>query len=184
LKYCQRRESGNAYYQYDLYDEVFSEEFDGILACDVIEHLEDDERVLANLNRSLKRGGILVLTVPACRMIWSAMDDYAGHKRRYSREEMKRKLEAAGFKVLKNSYFMMFLFPAIALSRIMMRGRKTPGEGGHENTMARARTELSLPPILNSLFGRIFTIEIPLIGHMDCPIGSSLLAVALKERSP
>jgi 2-polyprenyl-3-methyl-5-hydroxy-6-metoxy-1,4-benzoquinol methylase len=184
LKYCQMRKSGYAYYQYNLYDEIFFQEFDAILACDVIEHLAEDERVLSNLNRSLKKGGILVLTVPACKGIWSTIDDYAGHKRRYSQREMKRKLEAAGFKVLKNSYFMMLLFPVIALSRMRMRRKATPGEEGNDKMVARARGELSLPPVLNWLFGRIFAIEISIISHMDLPLGSSLITAAVKERSP
>jgi len=184
LNYCRKRGSGYAYYQYDLYDPVFSEEFDVVLACDVIEHLEDDARVLANLNRSLKKGGILLITVPACQGIWSDIDEYAGHKRRYSRDEMKKKLEAAGFRVLRSSYFMMLLFPAIALSRMRMGRRETPGNRQHEELVERAKGELSLPPTLNSFFGRIFALEVPIISHMDLPIGSSLVTVALKEREP
>jgi 2-polyprenyl-3-methyl-5-hydroxy-6-metoxy-1,4-benzoquinol methylase len=184
LNYCRKRGSGYAYYQYDLYDQVFSEEFDGVLACDVIEHLEDDARVLTNLNRSLKKGGVLMLTVPACPAIWSDIDEYAGHKRRYSRDEVKRKLEAAGFRVLKSSYFMMLLFPAIALSRMRMRLPETAGDAQKEILVERATGELSLPPVLNSLFGRIFALEVPIISHMDLPIGSSLVAVAVKEGSP
>jgi len=182
LKYCQKRGSGNAYYQYDLYDEVFFEEFDGILACDVLEHLEDEGRVLLNLNRSLKKGGVIVLTVPACKALWSGMDDYAGHKRRYLREELTGKLEAAGFKVVKNSYFMMLLLPAIALSRMMVKRIDAPERD--KVIKAKATEELSLPPFLNSIFRQIFGIEVPLIRHMNLPIGSSLVAVAVKERSP
>ena len=184
LNYCRKRGSGYAYYQYDLYDEVFSQEFDGVLACDVIEHLGDDEKVLLNINRTLKKGGILLITVPACQAIWSDIDEYAGHKRRYSRDEMKKKLEAAGFTVLKSSYFMMLLFPAIALSRLRMRQPETAGDVQKETLVERAMRELSLPPILNFLFGRIFDLEVPIISHMDLPIGSSLVTVAVKEGSP
>lgn len=184
MRYCQTRGSGYAYYQYNLNDEVFFEEFDGILACDVIEHLEDDEKVFLNLHRSLKKGGVLVLTVPACKAIWSAMDDYAGHKRRYSRRDLNKKLEAAGFNVVKNSYFMMLLFPAIALSRMVVKWKNVPGEHRDKMMRSKARDELSIPPLLNSLFSRIFAMEIPLIRRMNLPIGSSLIAVAIKERSP
>jgi 2-polyprenyl-3-methyl-5-hydroxy-6-metoxy-1,4-benzoquinol methylase len=184
LKYCQMRGSGYAYYQYNLYDEVFFEEFDGIIACDVIEHLEDDKRALLNLNRSLNKGGVLVLTVPACKSIRSSMDDYSGHKRRYSRRDLNRKLEAAGFNVVKISYFMMLLFPAIALSRMVVKWKNVPGEGRAEVMRSKARDELSITPFLNSLFARIFSIEIPIIRYMDLPIGSSLVAVAIKGRSP
>ena len=183
LHYCQMRDSGNAYYRYNLYDEIFSEEFDGVLACDVIEHLEDDETVLKNFNRSLKTGGIMLLTVPACNSLWSAMDNYAGHKRRYSPEELQKKCVTAGFNVIKISYFMMLLFPVIALSRWCTRFQNSGRLKRDEKMKGKAKAELQLSPILNSIFYRIFSLEIPLITHMNLPIGSSLVCIAKKERS-
>jgi len=183
LKYCKKRGSGYAYYQYNLSDAVFQEEFDGVLAFDVIEHIEDDQTVLVNLHSSLRPGGLLVLTVPACRGIWSAMDEYAGHKRRYSRGELKEKLEKAGFHVVRISYFMMLLFSVVALPLNIIRVKKFRNEERGEVMRSRVTDELAIPPLLDSLFERIFALEVPTIGYMDLPIGSSLIAVARKERS-
>ena len=42
----------------------FEDEFDLILALDVLEHIEDDSRAISELYRSLKYGGGLIITVP------------------------------------------------------------------------------------------------------------------------
>lgn len=60
--------------------------FDVIGAFDVIEHIEEDEKVLANLARAIVPGGALLITVPQHRWLWSATDDYACHVRRYTRD--------------------------------------------------------------------------------------------------
>lgn len=183
LKYCRMRNSGNEYYQYNLYDEIFIEEFDGVIACDVLEHLEDDGTALNNLNRSIKIGGLMLLTVPAFTRLWSAMDDYAGHKRRYSKTELKIKCNAAGFNVIKISYFMMLLFPFIALSRASVKFISVAGKNRDEQIKIKAKNELQIHPILNSVFYRIFALEIPLIKRINLPIGSSLVCIAIKVRS-
>lgn len=42
---------------------------------DLIEHINDNETVLCNLNRALRTGGLLLLTVPQDPSLWSAADD-------------------------------------------------------------------------------------------------------------
>ncbi|OQB37122.1 MAG: bifunctional 3-demethylubiquinone-9 3-methyltransferase/ 2-octaprenyl-6-hydroxy phenol methylase [Euryarchaeota archaeon ADurb.Bin165] len=71
LQYCKERNAGEAYYQFNLYDPVFSEEYDAYCAFDVLEHLDDDRLALDNMYAGLKPGGLLFLTVPACGMLWS-----------------------------------------------------------------------------------------------------------------
>ena len=91
-----------------------------LMACcafDVLEHIEDDNAILKTLRDALKPGGFLFVTVPADKRLWSAMDIYAEHKRRYSYKELREKIEGNGFKVIKMSYFMTFLYPLILLSR-------------------------------------------------------------------
>lgn len=57
--------------------------FDLVVACDVIEHVEDDVRVFTELNRVLAPAGRLIFSVPLHSARWTVFDDYVGHARRY-----------------------------------------------------------------------------------------------------
>ena len=57
--------------------------FDLVVACDVIEHVEDDARVFVELTRVLAPGGRLIFSVPLYSARWTVFDDYVGHARRY-----------------------------------------------------------------------------------------------------
>ena len=57
--------------------------FDLVCALDVIEHIEDDERALAELCRVATADGTLLLSVPLHAARWSAFDELVGHHRRY-----------------------------------------------------------------------------------------------------
>jgi 2-polyprenyl-3-methyl-5-hydroxy-6-metoxy-1,4-benzoquinol methylase len=182
LQFCRARDAGYLYYQYNLSDRIFIEEFDGVCAFDVIEHIEDDETVLRNLHDALKPGGILFITVPADRRLWSAMDIYAEHKRRYSMQELQAKVEGKGFKIIKLSYFMTLLYPFILLSRKLSFRTKNMNDGDRKKQIQReAMSELQPNIIINSLFFLIFSLEVPLISSFALPYGSSLLCVAVKE---
>jgi len=181
LKYSQKRNAGKAYYQFNLYDPLFLEEFDGVCAFDVLEHIDDDKLVLKNMYKSLNPGGFLFLTVPACKKLGSTVDEFAEHKRRYSAKELKEKVELNSFKVLKLSYFMTFLFPFIAFSR-MFSNFPSYRKSDNLNSKAQAFREIEINPILNSLFYLIFRIEAQFIQFLNFTFGSSLLLVAIKRR--
>lgn len=85
-------------------------------------------------------------------------------------------MEKAGFKIIKISYFMTFLFPIIFASRICMNKNSTHKKAVKENIM-----ELQINPILNWIFYWIFRMEVPLLRYINLPFGSSLLCIAIKE---
>ena len=97
-----------------------TEPVEQITLLDVLEHIEDDEAFLHSLNRHLCTGGRLLIAVPAFDVLWSSEDDAAGHFRRYSLRELRRKVENAGFEILLGSYFYQFLFFPILLVRVML----------------------------------------------------------------
>ena len=99
----------------------FEEHFDAVGAFDVLEHIEEDEEVLDQIRRALKPGGGLLLTVPQHPWLWSPIDAYACHVRRYSRNDLHAKLLRAGFEVLRSTSFVSLLLPAMVLSRFCNR---------------------------------------------------------------
>ena len=82
--------------------------FDIILAADVIEHIKNDHLIIKTLNQILKKGGKLIITVPAFQFLYSKKDKVLRHYRRYTIYGLKKKLNE--FKILKISYFNFFLF--------------------------------------------------------------------------
>ena len=174
LHFCRKRDSGYAYYQHNFSNLLFLEEFDGVCAFDVLEHIEDDNLILKNIYNTLKPGGYVFITVPADKQLWSAMDTYSEHKRRYSIQELRTKLEDTGFKVMKISYFMTLLYPIVFIQRKLLSGKQVEQE---------VINQLQPNAIINSLFFLIFSLEVPLLNLVTLPFGSSLICIAKKEGS-
>jgi len=71
--------------------------FDVVCAFEVLEHLADDAAALASWATKVRPGGHLVLSVPAWQHMYGPWDKAVGHYRRYSPDELRGKLRAAGF---------------------------------------------------------------------------------------
>jgi SAM-dependent methyltransferase len=72
---------------------------DGAYTLNVLEHINDDCYALRELHRVLRPGAKLFIYVPAMPWLFTAMDDRVGHFRRYRRDELVEKVNAAGFDV-------------------------------------------------------------------------------------
>jgi len=72
-------------------------EFDLVIACEVLEHIEDDRVALQSWKDFLKPGGLLLMTVPAHMSKWTDSDTWAGHYRRYERNGLVTFLEQCDF---------------------------------------------------------------------------------------
>jgi 2-polyprenyl-3-methyl-5-hydroxy-6-metoxy-1,4-benzoquinol methylase len=77
--------------------DIADNSLDYIYTLNVLEHIEDDQSVLAGLARKLKRGGRLLIYVPAFALLYSSMDHKVGHLRRYRRRGLLSQVAAAGF---------------------------------------------------------------------------------------
>ena len=73
-------------------------EFDCVVACEVMEHIEDDAGFAGRLHACLKPGGQLLISVPAKEKYWTVHDELVGHLRRYERAALVGMLEGAGFR--------------------------------------------------------------------------------------
>jgi SAM-dependent methyltransferase len=81
--------------------------FDLVCALDIVEHVGDDERALAELARVTAPGGALFLSAPLHPALWTAFDDFVGHHCRYEPDELLAKLAARGLAVERSAAYGM-----------------------------------------------------------------------------
>jgi SAM-dependent methyltransferase len=81
------------------------ERLDTILCVDVLEHLASDELALKQFHETLAPGGHCIVVAPAGPGLYCEMDKSLGRQRRYSNEELCRKMTAAGFQVVQSRQF-------------------------------------------------------------------------------
>jgi SAM-dependent methyltransferase len=170
---AQRLGSEVALFQMDAVAIPFSNEFDLIAACDVLEHLEDDVKALSEIHRALKPGGGTILTVPQHPLLWSQADRFARHQRRYRPRELSEKCRQVGLVAAVDTSFVASLFPLMMAQRLV-RGRKK------EYNLS---SELSLPRWLDRLLFAILDVERRCI-RMGArfPFGGSRVVIAFKSK--
>jgi len=172
LRHAARRLRRAGLLQMDAANIPFRDEFDVLGCFDVLEHIENDARVLEQCFLAVRAGGGIVLTVPQHPSLWSASDEYAGHVRRYTRRELVGKVAAAGFRPLLATSFVSLLFPALALARRRHRRLDADYDPG---------AELEVGRVANLMLERALDLERLLIRlGARFPFGGSLLVVAEK----
>jgi SAM-dependent methyltransferase len=144
--------------------------FDLVLATDIIEHVDDDERALTEVARVLAPGGTTLITVPAFPALWGRQDDVALHRRRYRMSGLLDRVLASGLSVKHAYHFNYLLLVPIWVARRTMRlaGLHPPSEA-----VVRA-------PILDQLLSAVFTLDILTAPRLRPPFGVSILVLAVK----
>lgn len=169
LAFARQRLPEVEFVQMDARHIPASEAFDLVGAFDVIEHIADDERVLAQMRGALAIGGGFIIAVPQHPWLWSRADDIAYHERRYCRGELERKLQRSGFEILFSTSYTSLLLPAMIASRL--RGRRA-------KTDELVEQEFSLSPRINRLFTAILRAEVRLaLAGLRWPVGGSRVVV-------
>lgn len=177
LNNVKKRIRGVELIQMDALNMPFENEFDAIGAFDVIEHIDDDVRVMQQVHQSLKNEGYFFITVPQYRFMWSYMDDYAKHKRRYSQKELKNKLKQSGFEVIFCSSFVTTLFPFVVISRFLKKNKPL-----EKVTVEDVIQEFQIPSWMNNLFYQLMLMDYQLIKmNIPLPFGNSIVVVAKKK---
>jgi SAM-dependent methyltransferase len=167
LRFAERKAPGVELVQADIRALPWHEEFDVVGAFDVLEHVPDHEQAARELYSVVKPGGGVIVTVPQHQWLWSPIDEYSGHQRRYSRSGLVTLLQGAGFRVGRVTSFVSLLLPTLFLSRWSRRSQPVDPSA-----------EVQLSPIANRIGAAAMSIEHALIrAGVSLPIGSSLLAI-------
>ena len=143
LSFAKSRVPSAKFMQMDARQVPFADEFDAIGAFDVLEHIEEDQVVLKELSKALKQKGVLLITVPQHMWLWSEIDKFSCHKRRYTQNDILRKISSTGLKVKYCTSFVSFLCPIMFLSRLRFTKNKQ---------IKNQNAEIKINKILNLAF--------------------------------
>jgi SAM-dependent methyltransferase len=168
-----QRVRGATLFQVDARRLPFDAEFDAIGAFDVLEHLDEDAVVLAEMHRATRPGGGILLSVPQHPFLWSQRDVALHHKRRYTRRQLVARVEAAGFVPVRVTSFVSLPFPLVAAAALANRRPRADYDPFRE---------LKLPAGLDRALGIALSCERALIkSGLSFPFGGSLLVVARRH---
>jgi SAM-dependent methyltransferase len=147
----------------------YSGEFDLVGAFDVLEHIDEDSAVIAEVARALRPGGRFLVTVPQHRWLWSKHDVASHHRRRYSTGELAGKLRRAGFELILKTSFVSFLLPLMLVQRLI----------GRQKADYSPQRQFLLPPLIDRSLELVLDLERKLIGAgLRLPLGGSQVIVA------
>jgi SAM-dependent methyltransferase len=72
---------------------------DTVACLNVLEHIEDDRAALTSIHDTLQDGGRAIILVPEGQGLFNSIDEELGHRRRYSEDDLRRRMTEAGFVV-------------------------------------------------------------------------------------
>ena len=146
-----------------------AETFDLVTSFDVLCHrsIGDDAVALGEFHRILKPGGALLVQLPALKWLEGAHDREVHTVRRYTADELRDKLRAAGLAPERVTYVNGLLSPLAAARRVAQRL-----VGAHGDDLGPT------PPLLEAGFRGALALERRLLQRRDMPVGVSVLALA------
>lgn len=148
--------------------------FDLILALDVLEHLKDDKKVLAEIKRVAKKRSMIIISVPAYEKLFDYWDKIVGHQRRYSRQMLRQLIKSQNLQIEYLSYWFMYIFlPAVIIRKLKSL---TPRKRGISDFQEAVLPWLTIP-ILKVLS----KIEQIMLSLVPLPFGLSLICIVRKN---
>ena len=107
----------------DLVPSVETSGFDCVICADVLNHVPDDSKTLADISRIIASDGRLILLVPSNPDLLGKRDQSLGHLKRYRKRELASQLEKHGFQVEKMRRWNFLALPAYFLIEKVFKKR-------------------------------------------------------------
>lgn len=133
-------------------EKVPSNTYDLIYALNVFEHIEDDFNEITKLKRVLKKGGRIVVYVPAYQVLFSDMDKQVGHYRRYRLNRLSNLAEKAKLKKREVVYYEPIGF----LAALVYKGFRGKGVLSPKSIRTYDRYAFPISKTLQPLFRKFF----------------------------
>jgi hypothetical protein len=97
-----------------------------VVMMDVLEHVEDDVALLAEIKKRCVNTNYFFITVPAFLDLWSQHDVYLGHYRRYTIKTLTGSLQKAKYSANKIHYMYGSIFPLVWIARKFSKSSENP----------------------------------------------------------
>ena len=101
---------------------------DAYLFIDVLEHVEDDQKLLAESLMYAQPGAIIIISVPAFNFLWSGHDDFLEHKRRYTAHMLEKLAKSMRLEIIDRRYIFGALFFIASIFRPLNRISRKKGD--------------------------------------------------------
>lgn len=102
------------------------ENFDTIIALNVIEHIQDDGKAMANCRKLLRPGGCLIIQVPAFQWLYNSLDKGLGHYKRYTKKSLHKLITDHGLSIQVSRYFNLAGIPGWWFSGSLLQKKIIP----------------------------------------------------------
>lgn len=155
-----------------------AERFDLVTAFDLVEHVDRDGDLVAEVHRVLRPGGVFMATVPAHPFLWSQHDVALHHKRRYVYKQFNALFDPAKWNRKRFTFAFATIFPAAAVVRTIA-GK--PKQNGHGPAKEQADTNRATAGWLNNALIGWHKVEASWIERFNAPFGLSLMTVQEKK---
>lgn len=149
--------------------------FDIVTCFDTLSHqrVKDDLQALRELYRVLKKEGQIITSDPAYHFLWSGMDVSERVRERYTKKDLTRKMQEAGFRIEKATYWNTFLFPLVFTIRMIKNLFLSKNKSSSDLW--------PVPLLLNKALILVLKLEAYLLRRINLPFGVSVLCLGRKD---
>lgn len=176
IRLCKKRGLKKVFLMNGVKPEFDSEEFDLIIASDVLEHIRDDDKAVKEWVRILKKGGLIICFVPARKILWSKHDEDNEHYRRYTKKGLEFIFRKNDCRIIRSSCWNFTLFLPTVLYRFLIRsflGKSSISQLRESNY------------VMNLLLIQLLRLENFFLNiGVNYPIGISVFVIAKKPNVP
>jgi len=171
IEYCKIRNLKNVYLANAENLPFESNQFDLILALDVIEHLQNPFKTISELYRVGRNGCFIIITVPSFQKLYSTHDISLGHIKRYNKVDLLQLINSVPIIIEKLSYYNFFLFIPIALIRLIRKIQLSNSQRDYQSDLSECSS------LINTFLKNILFFESKILEKTTFPFGLSLIVV-------
>ena len=152
---------------------IDSLEVELVLLMDVLEHVDDDVKLLKYYVNRVPSGARFLISVPAFQFMWSGHDIFLEHRRRYRLKQIEHVVKESGLSIITGVYYFGTIFPIAMFSRAL--------GGIFSRKYSEPRSQLKQhSSIINFVLSAICNLEVPLM-QFNRVAGLTAFCVAEKK---